>query len=146
MICPRRMIEESTAAWLADPESDVVWAGDHRGRRGVRMRQTVRDATTVWFEVGQRTIGIEAYVLSLPPAPSAEVMRQALVRNLGVRRMHFALDSRNQLFLVGRIPVEELCPEELDLALGEVWDLVERSLRGLAQAGAEPAGSREKSR
>ena len=28
-----------------------MWAGDHDGGRGVRMRQTVRDFTTLWFGI-----------------------------------------------------------------------------------------------
>ena len=114
-----------TAAWVDDPESDVVWAGDHEGRRGVRMRQTVRDFTTVWFEVGERTLRIEAGVIPEPRLHHLEVYRQCLVRNTATRRLHFAVDGEGAVLLVGRIPAAEVTPHELELALGEVWDLVE---------------------
>jgi len=123
-----------TAAWVADPEGDVVWAGDHEGRRGVRMRQTVRDFTTVWFEARQRTVAIEAYVLPAPRRRSDEVYRQALSRNTGRRRVHFALDRLGDLVLVGRIPLSEVSESELELVLGEVYEMVEVSFRGLAAA------------
>lgn len=129
-----QLVEEITNAWLADPESSVVWAGDHEGRRGVRMRQEVRDMTTVWFTVGQRTVGIEAYVLPKPPENAAEAYRIALARNSMTRRMAFALDRLGDLVIVGKIPLEHLSDKELELALGEVYDLVETSFRPLVAA------------
>jgi hypothetical protein len=129
------LVATVTERWLADPDSDVVWCGDHEGRRGVRMRQTVRDLTTVWFDVGARTVRLEAYVLPKPLGSGAEVYRQALVRNVGTRRIHFALDRLGDLVLVGRIPVGEVSEEELELALGEVYELIEVSFPGLVTAG-----------
>jgi len=131
------LVARVTDGWEADPASDVVWAGDHEGRRGVRMRQTVRDFTTVWFQVGERTVGVEAYVLPAPPpGPGGEeAYRQCLTRNYGTRRIHFALDREDGLVLIGRIPVGELSDEEMELALGEVYSLVEASFRSLLAAG-----------
>lgn len=129
-----RLVERVTVRWLDDPESAVVWTGDHEGRRGVRMRQSVRDMTTVWFEVGQRTVRIEAYVLPAPPGDAGEVHRQALARNAGTRRMSFALDRLGDLVIVGRIPLEHLTEEELELALGEVYDLVEVAFPPMVRA------------
>lgn len=128
------LVERVTDGWLADPDSAVVWAGDHEGRRGVRMRQQARDMTTVWFEVGQRTVRIEAYVLPAPPRRADEVYRQVLTRNAGTRRMAFALDRLGDLVLVGRIPLEHLTEHELELALGEIYDLVEVAFPGLVAA------------
>ncbi len=90
--------------------------------------------TTVWFTVGQRTVAIEAYVLPKPPNRAEEVYRQALARNAGTRRMAFALDRLGDLVIVGRIPLEQLSEHELELALGEVYDLVEISFPALVRA------------
>lgn len=137
MIEPAVVIDRVTTRWLSDPQSSVVWVGDHEGRRGVRMRQQVRDMTTVWFDVGQRTVGIEAYVLPKPARNADEVYRVALARNAGTRRMMFALDRLGDLVIVGRIPLEHLSEEELELALGEVYDLVETSFRAFLRALAD---------
>jgi hypothetical protein len=128
------LIERVTEAWVEDPASAAVWTGYHEGRRGVRMRQEVRDMTTVWFGLGQRTVSIEAYVLPRPPQHAEEVYRQALTRNSGTRRMAFALDRMGDLVIVGKIPLEHLTEHELELALGEVYDLVEVSFSGLVRA------------
>lgn len=132
-----RLLVEVTDAWVADPEGAVVWAGDSEGRRGVRMRQQARDMTTVWFAAGDRTVRVEAYVLPAPARNVAEVYRQCLVRNATTRRMAFALDRCGDLVLVGRIPVEEVTDHELEMTLGEIYDLIEVAFRGLVAAGFE---------
>ncbi len=141
----RRLIDDVTVGWLEDPHSDVVWIGDYEGRRAVRMRQTVRETTTVWFSAGQRTLMIEAFVLSVPDGSPAEVYRQALSRSFGTRRIHFALDPRRDLVLVGRMPLGEISEPELELALGEIYDLVEVSFLPLLRAAGSPPTGREKS-
>ena len=98
------------------------------------MRQTVRDFTTVWFDTGERTVRVEAFVLPVPPHVQSEVFRQALVRNSGTRRVHFALDRHGDLVVTGRIPLGELAGTELELTLGEVYDLVEVSFRPMLRA------------
>lgn len=124
-----------TDGWAADPDGDVVWAGDHEGRRGVRMRQTVRDFTTVWFRVGERTVAVEAGVIPAPRHRHEQVYRQCLLRNLRTRRIHFALDPDGEVVLVGRIPVEELSAAELELTLGEVWEAIEVAFPPLVRTG-----------
>lgn len=138
---PSGLVGAVTDAWAADADGDVVWAGDHEGRRGVRMRQTVRDFTTVWFGVGDRWLTVEAYVLPGPPFNRELVFRQALVRSYSTRRMHFALDPDGDLVLTGRVPVEEVTGEELELILGEVYETVEVAFKPLVRL----AFSREKS-
>lgn len=137
---PWGLVRAVTDAWAADADGDVVWAGDHEGRRGVRMRQTVRDFTTVWFGVGDRWLTVEAYVLPGPPFNREAVFRQALVRSFSTRRMHFALDPDGDLVLAGRIPVGEVTEEELELILGEVYEAVEVAFKPLVRL----AFSREK--
>lgn len=90
--------------------------------------------TTVWFGVGQRTVSIEAYVLPRPAQRAEEVYRQALTRNAGTRRMAFALDRLGDLIIVGKIALEHLTDDEMELCLGEVYDLVEVSFSALVRA------------
>ena len=125
------------ASWVEDAESDVVWAGEFEGRFGVRMAQQVRDFTTVWFEVGERTLGYEAYVLPNSPGDVAEVHRQCLIRNQSSWRVHFAVDKDGDVFLRGRIPLADVTTETLDEVLGAIYEQVEVSFRGLVRAGFE---------
>lgn len=130
-----RIVAETTAAWLADPQSDVVWAGDYEGRRGIRFRQTVRDFTTMWFEVGQRTVGIEAFLIPAPPFNKADVYEYCLRRSARSWPVHIALDHPGDLVIVGRVPLPSVTAETLDGLLGSVYETVELSFRTLLSIG-----------
>jgi Putative bacterial sensory transduction regulator len=134
----RALVLEVAAGWEADPASDVVWSGEHEGRVGVRIAQRTRDFTTVWFDVGERTVGFEAFVLPAPPSGAAEVYRICLSRNARSWPAHLALDRDGDISAVGRIPLEVLSAETLDGALGAVYELIELTFRPLLRAGFSP--------
>jgi hypothetical protein len=125
------LLAQVVDSWVADPDSDVVYAEKVEGRLAVRMRQEVREATTVWFWVGDRSLIAEAYVI---PAPAeAEVAyRQALVRNGRSFRVNFALDHEGALVLRARIPLERVNATELSYLLAEIYETIEISFRSLA--------------
>lgn len=135
MMDARSLIAATTRAWLDDPESAVVWAGEHEGRLGVRMTQQVRDFTTVWFATGERTVRVEAYVLPVPAKGRDEVYRQCLVRNLGTRLVRFAIGASGEILLTAVVPSSQVSEEELELVLGEIYELIEVSFRSLVSAG-----------
>lgn len=114
--------------WLDDPGSSVEYAEELEGRWAVRMRQLVRDATTVWFTVLERSLEYEAYVIPVPP-DGFEVLRQALVRNQRAWRAFFALDAEGDLVLRGRLPADRVTLLELDRVLGEIYETIELSFR-----------------
>lgn len=137
----REVLEERIELWLSDPDSAVEYTEDLEGRVAVRMRQNARDATTVWFDVGERSLRFEAYFMPAPPNPE-EVHRQALVRNMTAWRVFFAVDGEGALVLRGRLPAGRVTLAELDFVLGEIYESVEVAFRPMIRAGF---GSREKS-
>lgn len=137
----REVLEERIRLWLEDEEGSVEYAEEVEGRWAVRMRQETRDATTVWFDVGERSLEFEAYVLPEPRVP-AEVHRQALKRNERGWRCFFALDEENAVVLRGRLAAESVTIQELDKVLGEIYETIELAFRPMVRAGFP---SREKS-
>ncbi len=137
----RRVIAATTAGWVEDPDSAVVWAGEHERRPGLRMTQTSRDFTTIWFDVGELTVAAEAYLLPSPPHSREEVYRQCLVRNMRSWPVSIAMDRGGDLSIIGRIPLEIFDAAALDRIVGAVYELVEVAFRPLVRAGFE---SREK--
>jgi hypothetical protein len=129
----REVLERRIERWLADPGSSVEYAEEVEGRWAVRVRQEARDATTVWFTIGQRSLEYEAYVL-----PAAEggrdLYRQALHRNMKGWRAHYALDEEGGLVLRGRLAKPHVSDLELDLALGEIYDAIEVGFRPLLRS------------
>jgi len=132
-----------TAAWdvltvasqrlVTDETSDVVNAERYEGRWAIRMAQQVRDFTTVWFDVGDRTVGYEAYVLPNPRRGHQEIYRQLLTRNHRMWRAHFSIDKDGDIHLVGRVALEEWSAAALDHVLGAVYEAVELSFQGLVR-------------
>ena len=134
----RRLLEEASEGWFADPESDVIWVGDYEGRRGVRLRLSEGEPATVWFKVGERTVAVEAFILPSPPAERREeVYRQCLARNTSFRRLHLALDRRGDVVLIGRVPLREVDEAELELLLGEMHEGLAIARPALARAAFE---------
>lgn len=132
-----------TAAWdvltvaskrlVTDETSDVVNAEKYEGRWAIRMAQQVRDFTTVWFDVGDRTVGFEAFVLPNPRRGHQEIYRQLLTRNHRMWRAHFSIDRDGDIHLVGRVGLEEWSAASLDQVLGAVYEAVELSFQGLVR-------------
>lgn len=126
----RTILLRSIEEWINDPASDVVYAEEVEGRFAVRMRQTVREATTVWFTVGQRSLVAEAYVLPALEGPE-RAHRLALIRNYNSFRVNFALDTEEAIVLRARIPNERVTAEELSYVLAEIYQTIEVSFRPL---------------
>lgn len=122
--------------WLTDPESDVEYAEKLDGRWAVRMRQQAREATTVWFEPGPRSLRAEAYVLPPPARNAGRIHAFLLRRNETMWRCSFSIDRHGAVFLRGRLATGHVTLDELDLLLGEIYDTVESSFRTLLRLTA----------
>lgn len=132
------LLHEVTTGWVADADSDVVWTGAHDGRWGLRMAQQARDFTTIWFDVGDITIGFEAYLLPPPPYNKDAVFQQCLKRNHRSWPAYIAADDRGELYVRGRIPVAHLTADDIETAVGAVYQLVEVAFRPLLHLGYLP--------
>ena len=137
----RAILEERIQAWLDDDDSAVEYAEQVEGRWAVRVRQETRDATTIWFTIGERSLWYEAYMFPVGDGSSV-VFRQALVRNSRSWRVFFALASEGGLVLRGRLPAGLVTMAELDFVLGEVYETVEIAFRPMLRSLLE---EREKS-
>jgi hypothetical protein len=130
----REVLEARIRLWIEDPGSTVEYAEEVEGRWAVRMRQEVRDATTVWFDIGQRSLRFEAYLMPQPIVPG-EVHRQALLRNWRAWRVFFAVDAEGAIVLRGRIASDLVTLDELDRVLGEIFETIELAFRPMVRAG-----------
>jgi len=106
------------AAVVEDVESEA-------DRWFVRVNGDAKDVYSVWFEVKQRTLAYETYVLPAPEENEAAFYYQLLVRNDGFRDLAFTIGEEQAVFLKGRIALEHVDDAALDRILGSVYAAVE---------------------
>ncbi len=112
----------------AEPSIQHVEYDAELRRWYVRFGCDGRDATTIYFDLHQRTLRYEVYFL---PAPEDETRLPALHAWL-LRRNHdlygarFSLGPDGDIYLTGRVAIEYLTAEELDRIIGVLFDLTEK--------------------
>jgi Putative bacterial sensory transduction regulator len=91
----------------------------------VRFGCDARDATTIYFDLHERTLRYEVYFLPDPPANHLELYRYLLRRNHTMYGARFSIGSDGDVYLVGRVALEHLSAVELDRIIGVLYELVE---------------------
>ena len=91
----------------------------------VRFGCDGRDATTIYFDLHQRTLRYEVYFLPDPPANHVDLYSYLLRRNHTMYGARFSIGPDGDIYLVGRVALEHLTVIELDRIIGELYELVE---------------------
>lgn len=116
------------AAVVADETADVE-------RWFVRVHGEAKDVYSVWFELGQRTLRVESYVMPAPEENHASFFERLLRRNRGLRDIAFAIGEEEAIFVEGRVDLRHVDGETLDRILGQIYETVERSFHAAIQIG-----------
>ena len=123
-------------AWLAvqlaeNPTvSGVERQDDGSVRRWVaRVEGEEKSHFAVWFQLRQRSLHVETYVLPAPEENVAQTFEYLLRRNLKMHGFRFAIGAEDAVYLVSEIPVEWVDDDELDRLLGSTYAYVEQSFR-----------------
>ena len=91
----------------------------------VRLEGEVRDVTTLWFTLGQRTLKYETYFLPAPVDDPRELYEFVLRRNYALVGAQFGIGPEDALYLTGELGVEAIDEDELDRIVGSMWEYVE---------------------
>jgi Putative bacterial sensory transduction regulator len=91
----------------------------------VRFGCEGRDATTIYFDLHQRTLRYEVYFLPDPPRNQVDLYRFLLQRNHRLYGARFSIGPDGDLYLTGRIALEHLDRAELDRVIGVLYEIVE---------------------
>lgn len=84
----------------------------------VRLEGEHKLATMTWLIVGQHSLQVEAFFCRQPDENHAEFYRFLLQRGSRMYGVHFTLDPAGDVYLVGRLPLAAISPEEIDRLLG----------------------------
>ena len=120
-------------AVLAD-HPEVTTRRLDRHRWALVLPGRIRLAIPVAIEVATTTTTLTSFLLRGPRAPHGrpdQLHRLLLRRNLGTRRLHFALDGDDDVLLVARLPTAALSATELEQTLAEILSVSESAFEAL---------------
>jgi hypothetical protein len=111
----------------------------------VRIPGVARSWIPVEIEVMERTVKLTSNVIVEPDEQRAEVYELLLRHNHGAPGVAFSIAGRDAvIYLVARIPHDELTVSKLDLLVGQIVEETEKTFRTILEIGF--AGRLRKSR
>lgn len=107
-----RIVEQT----LVDLELEYEHPAD--GSFFVKLPGEHKLATMTWLVVQDHSLLVEAFFMRKPEDDPAAVHAWLLGRNAHMFGMSFAIDRLGDVYLVGRLPLSAVEPEEIDRLLG----------------------------
>jgi Putative bacterial sensory transduction regulator len=109
----------------------------------VRLVGTRRLITAVRLVVGDQSLLVEAFFVRRPDENAAEFYRFLLERNGRMYGVHFAIDSKGDVYLIGRLPLLAVTPDEIDRLLGCVLTYADETFDAALEIGFAESIRRE---
>ncbi|MFD9493009.1 YbjN domain-containing protein [Streptomyces sp. NPDC060005] len=116
-------------------EAELEWESPAAGSYVVKLPGTRKLSTTVSLIVGKHSLSLNAFVVRHPDENHAAVHRWLLERNLKLYGVSYAVDSLGDVYLVGKLPLAAVTPEEVDRLLGSVLEAADGSFNTLLELG-----------
>jgi len=124
-----RVIEQT----LPTMDLDFERVGDDRFV--VALPGEKRLKTACWLSVGAHALEVQAFVMRKPDENREHVYEVLLQRNVRMYGVAWAVDSSGDVYLVGRLPLAALSPDELDRLLGSVLEYADGTFNTLLELG-----------
>jgi hypothetical protein len=134
-------LHRTIAAALTEAELEYTSPGE--GQFFVVLPGTHKLATNCWLVVGRHALLVEAFVCRRPDENVEEFYRFLLRRNARLYGVAFSLDAAGDVYLVGRLPLHSITPEEIDRLLGSVLQYADESFDPLLEIGFASSIRRE---
>lgn len=134
-------LDRVIASTLADRELRYERKG--QGRFFVTLPGIKKLQTNCWLIVGRHAVLVEAFVCRRPDEAHEEVYRFLLRRNARLYGVHYTIDGSGDVYLVGRLGLHAVTPDELDRLLGQVLEAADGDFNTLLEIGFASAIRRE---
>jgi len=119
-----------------NPAVDVAQrATDAERRWYVRLLGEEKSAFALWFELGQRALHYETYVMPAPEENAEAFYAHLLRRNSQMYGASFTIGAENAVFLSGQLSNHSIDDIELDRILGSLYFYVEQFFRPALHIG-----------
>src|SRR5881227_4370724 len=109
---------ETIRAVLDDRE--LEYDEERPGAFLVKLPGTHKLATMAWLVVGDHSLQVEAFFVRKPDENHEAFYKWLLERNARMFAVAFAVDNVGDVYLVGRLPLSAVTPEDVDRVLGSV--------------------------
>ncbi|MET7601811.1 YbjN domain-containing protein [Streptomyces avermitilis] len=124
-------------------EAELEWESPEPGSYVVKLPGTRKLSTTVSLIVGKHSLSLNAFVIRHPDENDAGVHRWLLERNLKLYGVSYAVDRLGDIYLVGKLPLAAVTPDEIDRLLGSVLEAADGSFNTLLELGFASAIRKE---
>ncbi|ORB31334.1 YbjN domain-containing protein [Mycolicibacterium parafortuitum] len=91
--------------------------------------------TNTILSIGEHSVRVEAFVCRRPDENHEGVYRFLLKRNRRLYGVAYTLDNVGDIYLVGRMALASVTPEEIDRVLGQVLEAVNSDFNTLLELG-----------
>ena len=135
------MIDEVIKSTLDDRE--LAYEHKEPGKFFVTLPGTKKLQTNCWLVVGRHALLVEAFVCRKPDEAHEAVYRFLLRRNAKLNGVHYTVDTEGDIYLVGRIGLHAVTPDELDRVLGQVVEAADGDFNTLLEIGFASSIQRE---
>ncbi|WP_406170843.1 YbjN domain-containing protein [Streptomyces sp. NBC_00996] len=124
-------------------DAELEWESPEPGNYVVKLPGTRKLSTTVSLIVGRHSLSLNAFVVRHPDENQEAVHRWLLERNLKLYGVSYAVDSLGDVYLVGKLPLAAVAPDEIDRLLGSVLEAADGSFNTLLELGFASAIRKE---
>ncbi|MBW4715821.1 YbjN domain-containing protein [Saccharothrix obliqua] len=124
-------------------ERELKYTNPEPGKFFVTLPGAKKLQTNCWLVVGRHALVVEAFVCRNPDEAHQDVYRFLLRRNAKLYGVHYTVDTRGDIYLVGRIPPHAVTADELDRVLGQVVEAADGDFNTLLEIGFKGAIRRE---
>lgn len=124
-------------------ERELAYEHKEPGKFFVTLPGTKKLQTNCWLVVGRHALLVEAFVCRKPDEAHEDVYRFLLRRNAKLYGVHYTVDPEGDIYLVGRVGLHAVTPDELDRVLGQVVEAADGDFNALLEIGFAGAIQRE---
>jgi hypothetical protein len=121
----------------------LEWESTGPGSYVVTLPGTHKLKTLCNLIVGDHTMRVEAFVMRQPDENREQLWAYLLQHNARMYGVAFSIDSVGDVYLVGRVPLHAVTPDELDRLLGAVLSYADESFDPMLEIGFGSAIRRE---
>ncbi|TCO65202.1 YbjN domain-containing protein [Actinocrispum wychmicini] len=121
----------------------IVYTEPEPDRFFATLPGTKKLQTNCWLIIGEHALVVEAFVCRRPDEEQEAVYRFLLHRNAKLYGVHYTIDAVGDIYLLGRIGLHAVTPDEIDRLLGQVLEAADNDFNTLLEIGFASSIRRE---